>query len=446
MIAKLISKGTRCVEDPPPDDISISRCNNDLGTRIYKSLVHGSSRQTSNLVVSPFSLLSVLTLAMRGTKGITSHQIRDALNLPCDKETLYYQKYSNILNKLFLPQLQGHMPDTDFSLDSANRIYVDKSLELHHDFVKRSNGSRELSLNSAVAVVDFSHDSKKAISNINDWVKEKTRGKIINLLNQDSVNANTKMVLVNSLYLNATWITPFEQISPKDFYYHNKAIGLDGKGDSNSHFHTTYKKVPTMEAISDFKTGTLSWPFNADIIELPYRTSASITASMIILIPTEKNITNGEYPLSMMEKEFNTIILNQVPNFLSNQNTEENRVFVRVEMPKFEIESQIDLKATLSGLGVDAMFDHKRCDFSRMIHNVGREVSVDTVIQKCFVNVDLHGTEAAVATATASKSSYAKPYQKEFIINRPFMFIIRVGSANDPKEGANLFMGRIHEL
>ena len=76
------------MEDPPPDDISISRCNNNLGTRMYKSLVHGSSSQTTNLVVSPFSLLSILTLAMRGTKGITSHQIRDALNLPCDKETI----------------------------------------------------------------------------------------------------------------------------------------------------------------------------------------------------------------------------------------------------------------------------------------------------------------------------------------------------------------------
>ena len=431
------------MEDPPPDNISISRCNNNLGTRMYKSLVHGSSRQTRNLVVSPFSLLSVLTLAMRATKGITSDQIRDALNLPCNKETIYYQKYSNILNKLFSPQLQDHIPYTGFSLDSANRIYVDKSLELHDDFLKRSNISRELSLNSAVAVVDFAHDSKKAILNINNWVKEKTRGNIINLLNQDSVNVNTKMVLVNSLYLNATWSTPFEQISPKYFYCHDKAIGLNGKGDS---FHTTYKKVPTMEAISDFKTGTFSWPFNADIIEMPYRTSASTIASMIILIPSEKNITNGEDPLSMMEKEFNPHILNQVHNFLLNQNTEENRVFVRVEMPKFEIESQIDLRATLSGLGVDAMFNHTRCDFSRMINDVGREVNVDTVIQKCFVNVDLYGTEAAAATATASKSSYTKPYQKEFIINRPFMFLIRVGLANDQKEGANLFMGRIHEL
>ena len=434
------------MEDPPPDDISISRCNNNLGTRIYKSLVHGSSRQTSNLVVSPFSLLSVLTLAMRGTKGITSHQIRDALNLPCDNETIYYQKYSNILNKLFLPQLQGHMPDTDFSLDSANRIYVDKSLELHDDFLKRSNVSRELSLNSAVAVVDFSHDSNKAILNINDWVKEKTRGKIINLLNQDSVNANTKMVLVNALYLNATWVTPFERISPKDFYYNVRAIGLNGESDSNSRFFTTYKKVPTMESIGEFKTGTLTWPFHADIIELPYRASASISASMIILSPSDKNITNDEYPLSMMEKELHKILANQLPDFLLNQNTEENRVFVRVEMPKFEIESQIDLRSTLSDLGVNAMFDHRRSDFSRLINNVEGEVNVDSVIQKCFVNVDLHGTEAAAATATASKSSYSKPYQKEFIINRPFIFIIRVSTANDQKEGANLFMGRIHEL
>ena len=40
-------------------------------------------------------------------------------------------------------------------------------------------------------------------------------------------------------------------------------------------------------------------------------------------------------------KELNTIMANQLPDFLLTQNTKENRVFVRVELPKFEIESHI---------------------------------------------------------------------------------------------------------
>ena len=72
---------------------------------MYNSLSNPDSKSGSNKVISPYSLLSVLTLAMLGTKGITKNQIRDALYLPCDDEANYYEAYSTTMNSLFNYQL-----------------------------------------------------------------------------------------------------------------------------------------------------------------------------------------------------------------------------------------------------------------------------------------------------------------------------------------------------
>ena len=63
--------------------------------RMYRSVIKSGSRE--NKVISPFSLLSVLSLVMLGAKDITRNQIRDALNLPCNEEETYYSAYFNTI-------------------------------------------------------------------------------------------------------------------------------------------------------------------------------------------------------------------------------------------------------------------------------------------------------------------------------------------------------------
>ena len=426
--------------------LSISRSNNNLGIRMYKSLLQGGLGMKKNLVISPYSLLSILTLAMLGTNNITRYQIRDALNLPCHQEETYYKAYSNTMNKLFKVQKVDNdgLEYDNFALDAANRIYIDSSIELIDNYTNKSNRL----LNAHPATVEFSKDPEAARMKINSWVEEKTRQKIRNLLPSNTVNKNTRLVLVNALYLNASWAVPFTKMSSKKFYYYNSHVMSHSEGNIEKVSQMKSKLVDTMEVVGHFRSGILPPPINAQILELPYRTQ-SISASMIIVLPAYTNTTMSHTPLETMEEKLNTQVLNDLSNFLLTPRTEKDgtETLLRVQMPKFKIESQVDLKASLVNLGVNAMFDPRFCDFSRMIKNTDTEIKVDTVIQKSYVNVDLQGTEAAAATAMVSKSaSLPGQFHKQFIINKPFMFIIRVNDKFSQNKGINLFMGKINNL
>jgi serpin B len=68
----------------------------------------------------------------------------------------------------------------------------------------------------------------------------------------------------------------------------------------------------------------------------------------------------------------------------------------------------------------------------------GLQLSISDVIQKCFIEVDETGTEAAAATAVVFTGGDALVSQAiPFNVDRPFLFFIRDDS------GAILFSGHV---
>jgi serpin B len=64
-----------------------------------------------------------------------------------------------------------------------------------------------------------------------------------------------------------------------------------------------------------------------------------------------------------------------------------------------------------------------------------------SVIHKAFVHVNEAGTEAAAATAVVmGADASAPPTPMEFIVDRPFIFLIR-----DRGTGTILFLGRVED-
>ena len=105
---------------------------------------------------------------------------------------------------------------------------------------------------------------------------------------------------------------------------------------------------------------------------------------------------------------------------------------VGLNMPKFEFDSEFNLKDTLADMGMPIAFTGD-ADFSGMTGN--RELSISDVVHKAFVAVDEAGTEAAAATAVIMKLTAAP---EQVTIDRPFIFLIR-----DIDTGAILFVGRV---
>jgi len=69
----------------------------------------------------------------------------------------------------------------------------------------------------------------------------------------------------------------------------------------------------------------------------------------------------------------------------------------------------------------------------------GRNLFIQAVVHKAFVDVNEDGTEAAAATGVAIALT-ALPQTKVFRADHPFLFLIR-----DNRTGSVLFMGRLTE-
>ena len=87
-------------------------------------------------------------------------------------------------------------PDLGYHLTHANKVYFNRELPL--------NSCIQLLLQDELAAVDFKN-VEKVTNQINNWVNEKTRKKIPNLLPAGSLDSSTKMALVNAAYFKGNF-------------------------------------------------------------------------------------------------------------------------------------------------------------------------------------------------------------------------------------------------
>ena len=142
---------------------------------------------------------------------------------------------------------------------------------------------------------------------------------------------------------------------------------------------------------------------------------------MLVLLPNEgKSLKDVEKKLA----------LDNLNNYLDLMAQSD----VLLSLPKFKFDAEFELKTVLSRMGMPIAFSN-RADLSRMSGN--KELKIDEVYHKAFVEVSEEGTEAAAATAVVIvRKSVTIPV--EFNANRPFIFIIR-----ENLSGNILFMGRV---
>ena len=119
-----------------------------------------------------------------------------------------------------LPALPGTAPllsktNENFTLDAANRIYYSED-----DFIDESyiQSTQEFFLAKPIGM-NFDQ-SEQSRTEINQWVEEQTNKKIQELIPQGSINASTKLILVNAIYFKGDWDVKFDKSSTRkgDFY------------------------------------------------------------------------------------------------------------------------------------------------------------------------------------------------------------------------------------
>ena len=161
------------------------------------------------------------------------------------------------------------------------------------------------------------------------------------------------------------------------------------------------------------------------VISLPYRQN---TLSMVICLPRQRD------GLRRLESRLTPEQLNAWLDRLRDRP-------VRLSLPKFRLQSQLQLATALRTLGMKSAFSDS-ADFSGM--SKCESLKISDVIHQSNMDVDEKGTEAAAATAVIVATPSAPlreddpPKPVVFRADHPFLFLIR-----DNETGAILFLGRV---
>ena len=179
----------------------IAQANAAFGQKLAKAL----DKSQENLVMSSYSVSSVLSMILLGASGQTQAQLAQGLGL--SEERNFQQGYKEILSAL-----KGN---GDFTLNAANRVYYSTDTALGQDFIQ---SVKDYFLAKPVGT-NF-RKPKEARKAINKWVKSKTSKKIQQLIAEGSISGKTKMVLVNAIYFKGDWDIKFKKSKTRKEYFY----------------------------------------------------------------------------------------------------------------------------------------------------------------------------------------------------------------------------------
>merc|ERR1719219_1887740 len=183
-------------EDINETALYLSSGVNQLSSNLFKILSSGSD---SNVVISPFSIHTAMSMLFRGSQGETRSQLAAALGVGNVDQDKVLEEIKMLLSNY------GNMKENKSAeLDVANSLFADDSLEIKEDYQRLLE---EFYLTN-VESVDFG-DETKTVDTINGWVRNKTRNLIQSLV--ESVSSETRMLLLNAVYFKANWLVPFEK-------------------------------------------------------------------------------------------------------------------------------------------------------------------------------------------------------------------------------------------
>uniref|UniRef100_A0A1E1XBS3 Putative serpin n=1 Tax=Amblyomma aureolatum TaxID=187763 RepID=A0A1E1XBS3_9ACAR len=361
---------------------------------LYKQLLAFASGSGRNVVVSPFSIATTLSMTLAGARGRTADEIAAVLHT--GKLNDVHSNFSQ-----FHAKLSGLAPDV--TLEVANRLYCEKTFSILEEYtaaLKKCYGS-------AVVPVNFKTEAEQARLAVNAWVEEATKSKIKDLLPVGTVDYDTALVLVNAVYFKGLWKEPFKP-----------------RRTSQKVFHTSKDKTKTVDMMrneGEYRCCEKCDDLKASAIEIPYKGGKT---SMLILLPDE---VEG---LADLEAALTPSKLANVLKCLGYAKT------VILSLPRFKVEQATNLKETLCIMGVKDLFSDT-ADLSGI--DGKQELTVSAAVHKAFVEVNEEGTEAAAATVMPAANSCDIP--PKFTVDHPFMFLIR---SHDPD--VVLFIGSVRDI
>jgi serpin B len=388
-------KGPGAKEDLPVlDDTGATDANlettveayNGFALNLYQRYSHG----TGNILFSPYSISTALSMTYEGARGETAEEMEAVFGFLTEPSERH-PSVASIYNTL-------NHGDHDYALHTVNALWIQQDYQILEEYLDCISSYYGGDAN----ILDFVSEPEESRRIINIWVEDRTNERIKDLFPSGSIDSLVRLVLTNAIYFKGDWLYEFDpdETCVEDFYVTpSNVVEVD-----MMNIHTSFNYAETE---------------GLQILELPY---SGEDISMLVMLPKEGHMGEVEAKLSMGR-------LGELVGMMEETD-------VDVYLPRFTFDTKYFMMEDLAEMGMQTAFTDD-ADFSGITGT--RELYIDKVIHQAFIEVNEKGTEAAAATGVSVRLTSALPGEL-FRVDHPFIFLIC-----DWDTGVIMFMGRVSD-
>uniref|UniRef100_A0A8D8FXN8 Serpin B9 n=1 Tax=Culex pipiens TaxID=7175 RepID=A0A8D8FXN8_CULPI len=354
---------------------------------------------TTNIIISPLSVWTLLALLTEGADGKTLRELLDVLNVDNQNDIKY--NFKNLIDTI-------NVNTSEVEISSLQLIFTDitqQRQQAFDDSIVQFYGQdllRSLDFNSSPPA------RKSSYQTINGIVSNATKGQIEKAIHPSDLK-DAKMLILSVLFFKGDWTLPFNRSQTVDTPFLNEN-------------DVTVGPVPMMYSKAVFPFAAFR-ELEAQIVELPYGSDRYL--SMMVILP-RKGV-----PLKDVIGRLANFSMQTIYQELRTAAEEYEDDEVEVYLPRFEITADYKLKAPLFDMGVKAAMSKETAQFDRMANGI----FLGDIVQKARIVVNEEGTTASASTAAIFANKATPP---RFFANRPFAFLIV-----DKRFDVILFMGQV---
>jgi serpin B len=368
-----------------------------LSTSLYTRM---TKSEKGNFVFSPFGVRSALALSAVGARGNTAAELAEGLRAKDGATAKWHKAFRSNQAQIVCPQ-----GERSRRMEFANALFVQDGAEIKDSF----SANMERHYAAAPYEADFQAGPTDARESIDEWVREQTRGKVSKIITPNSVNKDTKILLVSGLSVSDRWSYVF-----------------DPKSTRSEPFYLNRRDAKKADMMSQLET-------------LPIVQNKQFQA---IMLPTERERSSLVLILPVLVDGLKTVEMNLTPKVLADTvkslRERTSQALVHVTLPKFKMAMRTNLTSALMDIGIQKPFMVGKANFTG-IDGGDQKLFVGAALQKTVISVSEGGLDTKPEPgATKTKASAAPQRAATFAANHPFLF-----AALDNATGEILYMGRV---
>lgn len=233
-------------------------------------------------------------------------------------------------------------------------------------------------------------DLPTAFYTINDYVAEKTDGRMKRVVNSSDLK-NPTLLLISAIYFKGQWTVSFDAhaqkpmsnlgATPSQLPFNRSLTRTENFYDESGH---VIGQVPMMRRTAPFVFANVK-ALNAHVLELSYGVEDRL--KVLFMLPRKGDLVTN------MLRHLQKIGLQAVFDELANSQLEFDGDDVEVLLPRFTTRSDLALNVILAKMGLNDVFT-TAADLSLIVPNT----YLSRVLHKAEIEVDEDGTVASATT------------------------------------------------